>query len=73
MATTESERKERRRAKPPKMGRHSSGQARVTLGGKVLHLGLRGSAEAHENYARLDSSRAAAEAKVARIRASDFA
>ena len=31
----------------PKMGRHSSGQARVTIQGKVHYLGAHGSPEAH--------------------------
>lgn len=37
----------------PKMGRHSSGQARVTLNGKIHYLGKYGSVEAHEKYAEL--------------------
>lgn len=37
----------------PKMGRHSSGQARVTLNGKVHYLGPYGSPEAHARYAEL--------------------
>lgn len=35
------------------MGRHSSGQARITLNGKVHYLGLYGSPEAHQRYAEL--------------------
>ena len=35
------------------MGRHSSGEARGALGGKVHYLGAWGSIEAHESYARL--------------------
>jgi integrase len=37
----------------PRMGRHSSGQARVTLGGKVHYLGRCGSPEAHARYGEL--------------------
>jgi len=37
----------------PKMGRHSSGQARVRLNGKPHYLGLWGSPEAHEAYGKL--------------------
>src|SRR5262245_60992243 len=43
----------RGRSRLPKMGRHSSGQARVTLNGKVHYLGVFGSAEAHARYADL--------------------
>lgn len=45
--------KNRRQAKLPKLGRHSSGQARVTLNGKVHYLGPFGSPEAHQRYAEL--------------------
>jgi len=45
--------KYRRQAKLPKLGRHSSGQARVTLNGKVHYLGPFGSPEAHQRYAEL--------------------
>jgi integrase len=37
----------------PKLGRHSSGQARVTLNGKVHYCGMWGTAEAHARYAEL--------------------
>src|SRR5436190_2501580 len=37
----------------PKIGRHSSGQARVTIGGKVYYLGPYGSLEAQQAYTRL--------------------
>lgn len=37
-------------ARTPKMGRHSSGQARVTLDGRVYYLGAYGSATAQANY-----------------------
>lgn len=37
----------------PKMGRHSTGQARVTLNGKVHYLGAFGSPGAHARYAEL--------------------
>src|SRR5262245_1681882 len=37
----------------PRMGRHSSGQARITLGGKVHYLGRWASPEAHARYAEL--------------------
>lgn len=42
-----------KKPRSPKMGRHSSGQARVTLAGKVHYLGLYGSPEAHARYAEL--------------------
>lgn len=41
------------RPRLPKMGRHSSGQARITLNGKVHYLGAFGSPEAHQRYAEL--------------------
>ena len=37
----------------PKIGRHSSGQARVTLGGVVHYLGRYGSLEAQRRYVEL--------------------
>jgi hypothetical protein len=37
----------------PKMGCHSSGQARVTPNGTVHYLGAFGSPEAHQRYAEL--------------------
>lgn len=37
----------------PKLGRHSSGQARVTLNGKAFYCGPWGTAEAHARYAEL--------------------
>ena len=37
----------------PKLGRHSSGQARVILGGKTYYCGRWGSPEAHARYAEL--------------------
>ena len=37
----------------PKLGRHSSGQARVTLNGKVHYCGVWETAEAHARYAEL--------------------
>ena len=43
--------KNKRQPKLPKMGRHSSGQARVTLNGKVHYLGAFASPEAR--YAEL--------------------
>ena len=43
----------RRQPRLPKMGRHSSGQARVTIQGKVHYLGAHGSPEAHARYAEL--------------------
>ncbi len=39
--------------KPPTMGRHSSGQARITLNGKVHYLGLFGSPAAKQAYVDL--------------------
>lgn len=51
-----SKRRPRRRAKAPKlptMGRHSSGQARVTLNGKVHYLGAFGTLAAQQAYAEL--------------------
>jgi integrase len=45
--------KNSRQPRLPKMGRHSSGQARVTLNGKVHYLGAFGSPEAHQRYAEL--------------------
>jgi len=38
----------------PKLGRHSSGQARVTLNGKAVYCGPRGTTEAHARYAELN-------------------
>jgi len=37
----------------PRLGRHSSGQARVTLNGKVHYCGVWGSVEAYARYAEL--------------------
>src|SRR5689334_4892943 len=37
----------------PKLGRHSSGQARVTLNGKVYYCGPWGSLDAQKRYAEL--------------------
>ena len=37
----------------PKLGRHSSGQARVTLDGKVHYCGRWGTIESHARYAEL--------------------
>jgi integrase len=37
----------------PRMGRHSTGQARVALNGKMHYLGAFGSPEAHARYAEL--------------------
>jgi len=37
----------------PKLGRHSSGQARVVLNGKVHYCGVWGTVEAHARYAEL--------------------
>lgn len=37
----------------PKLGRHSSGQARVTLNGKPFYVGLWGTLDAQKNYADL--------------------
>lgn len=45
--------KNKRQVKLPKMGRHSSGQARITLNGKVHYLGAFGSPEAHQRYGEL--------------------
>ncbi len=50
MATSNTPKRVRR---APKMGRHSSGQARITLGGKVHYLGEFGTPEAYEKYAQL--------------------
>jgi hypothetical protein len=43
----------RRRTIPPKYARHSSGQARVRIGGKVHYLGPYGSPESRERYGKL--------------------
>lgn len=43
----------RKRRSLPKIGRHSSGQARVKLSGKVFYLGAFGSVEAQRRYADL--------------------
>lgn len=45
--------KNTRQPRLPRMGRHSSGQARVTLNGKVHYLGVYGSPEAHQRYGEL--------------------
>jgi len=45
--------KNSRQPRLPKMGRHSSGQARVTLNGKAHYLGAFGRPEAHQRYAEL--------------------
>ncbi|MCK5941507.1 MAG: tyrosine-type recombinase/integrase [Planctomycetes bacterium] len=45
--------KKRRRSTPPGMLRHSSGQARVVLDGKVHYLGKWGTPGAHARYADL--------------------
>jgi integrase len=53
---TAGKRKRRPKSKGPKlptMGRHSSGQARVTLNGKVHYLGAFGSLAAQQAYAEL--------------------
>lgn len=42
-----------RRRSPPKFSRHSSGQARVRIDGRVHYLGPYGSREALERYSRL--------------------
>ena len=43
----------RKRQRIPKMGRHSSGQARVKLNGRVFYLGAHGSVEAQRRYTDL--------------------
>ena len=43
----------RGRARAPKLGKHSSGQARVTFDGKVYYCGRWGSVEAQQRYAEL--------------------
>ena len=43
----------RKRQSHPKMGRHSSGQARVKLNGRVFYLGAFGSVEAQRRYTDL--------------------
>jgi integrase len=42
-----------RRSTPPKYARHSSGQARVRIDGRVFYLGPYGSRESRESYARI--------------------
>jgi len=42
-----------RKKSPPKYARHSSGQARVRIRGKVHYLGLYGSLESRQRYAEL--------------------
>ncbi|MEZ6050768.1 MAG: hypothetical protein R3C02_05145 [Planctomycetaceae bacterium] len=41
-----------KRSTPPKYARHSSGQARVRISGRVIYLGPYGSPESREKYAR---------------------
>jgi hypothetical protein len=42
-----------RRSTPPKYAKHSSGQARVRIDGKVSYLGEYGSRESREPYSRI--------------------
>lgn len=42
-----------RRSSPPKYARHSSGQARVRVDGKVIYLGPYGSQESKDAYGRI--------------------
>ena len=54
LASTPVSKAKEAKARPiPKLGRHSSGQARVTLNGKVHYCGRWGTAEAHARYAEL--------------------
>jgi hypothetical protein len=45
--------RKRKRQRIPKMGRHSSGQARVKLNGRVFYLGAHGSVGAQRRYTDL--------------------
>lgn len=44
-----------RRSTPPKYARHSSGQGRVRIDGKVVYLGPYGSQESRDRYAEVVS------------------